>query len=189
MLLSHLDSYISTRLVFGKQSPSDTLSDHDTQRERQALMCGQTRCGLDIMSWCTCRKMSVWYKSLKQQCILPLPFSGQEDEAKHLTMNLTPLKKDGGTPQSPLASGLRAPFLLCYKMNTCPPQAEVQLTGSRALNVCVYSLRSEYNSAGGPGPAGEDWHPTLPQLLLAQHTVHLAHDGKSQLPQEHPPHP
>lgn len=101
-----------------------------------------------------------------------------------------PLKGDGGTSQSPLASDLRGPSLPSYNgMSTWHPQAEVELAGSRALNVCLYSLRSEYNSAGGPGAAGEDRHATLPQLLLTQHAVYLAHDGKTQLPQEHPPHP
>lgn len=101
-----------------------------------------------------------------------------------------PLKGDGGTSQSPLASDLRGPSLPSYSgMSIWHPQAEVELTGSRALNVCLCSLRSEYNSAGGPGAAGEDRHATLPQLLRTQHTVYLAHDGKTQLPQEHPPHP
>lgn len=86
--------------------------------------------------------------------------------------------------------GLRAPFIPCYnEISTQYPQAEAELKGIGALNVCIYSLRSEHNPAGRPGAAGEDQHPTLPQLLLAQHAVHLAHDGKSQIPPKHPPPP
>lgn len=122
MLLSHLDSYISTRLVLGKQSPSDSLSDLIV-KEKAKFSCTDR----PDMAWTSRPDALAEKRQFDIKVQTSNVFYRHPSLEKTMRLNVlsgrnVPLKRDGGTPQSPLASGLRAPFLPCYnKMSTCQP--------------------------------------------------------------------